>query len=135
MPPVKTKVLTPEPPPAGPEIPTSQPRVETATDVVINSPQPESQPEISIPEVPAPNRPGLETPPTPELAPTPDPFVLLADWSGKVTRRTLRAMPVPGGCIVRVSAAIPGNLSESICFLPGVSIGTVDGKQVLERIP
>lgn len=91
-------------------------------DAAVNPLSPTHQPEVAIPEVSAPNRPGLEAPPTPELAPTPDPFVLLADWSGKITRRTLRAMPVPGGCIVRVSAAIPGNLSESICFVPGVKV-------------
>lgn len=69
-----------------------------------------------------PVRPGLEAPAIPALAPTPDPFVLLKEWSTATTKRTLRALEVPGGCIVRVSAAIPGNLSEAICFVPGVKV-------------
>lgn len=137
MPPVKTKVLTPEPSPTGagpatpgPEIPTSQPKSETdmGSAIVHEKPlpiavgPPVTASEATIPEV-APNRPGLETPPTPELAPTPDPFTLLVKWHGNNTHRSLRAIEIPGlGCIVRVSAAIPGQLSESVCFVPGTTI-------------
>jgi hypothetical protein len=132
MPPVKTKVLTPEPistGPAvpGPEIPTSQPKTETDA----TAPEPVTHDfGGSSTEVPAPNRPGLETPATPQTAATADPFVLLNSWGAKNTHWTLRAMPVPGGCIFRLSGGIQDQavLSGSICFVPGVQI--VDGKLV-----
>jgi hypothetical protein len=132
MPPVKTKVVdTAATSPAAFLSGAAAPEVLPATTAAAETaPLPTSAPEhpaseAPIPEVPAPNRPGLEVPPTPELAPTPDPFILLHAWGDK-TKRTLRALPVPGGCVVRVSAAIPGNLSEAVCFVPGVIV--VDGK-------
>src|SRR5260221_787118 len=101
------------PPPTPAETPPSQPAPEQP---------PLATPAGPAPEIETPNRPGLEAPPTPELAPTPDPFILLQTWHGNNTHRSLRALPVPGGCIVRVSAAIPGNRSESICFVPNVTV-------------
>lgn len=89
---------------------------------------PLASPSGPAPEIETPNRPGLEAPATPELDPVPDPFVMLEKWHGNNTHRALRAMKVPGGCIVRLSAAIPGQLSESICFVPDVLVQ--DGKLV-----
>ena len=130
MPPVKRQVVdTSKTDPAsflsaspGADVPTAP----TAPDPGPEQQAPEQPPLASpagpAPEIESPKRPGLETPPTPELAPTPDPFTLLVKWHGNNTHRSLRALAVPGGCIVRVSAAIPGNLSESICFVPNVIV-------------
>lgn len=139
MPPVKSKVVdtsatTPAEFLAGgaSQAATVDPGQPLPTPATPTAPPVPEQPPLANPSGPAPetetpNRPGLETPATPELAPTPDPFILLLAWGG-TTKRTLRALPVPGGCIVRVSAAIPGNLSESICFVPDVRI---EGNQLV----
>ena len=100
---------------AGAEVPSPAPIPPTPTPPEPSTPAPETDKPEPAPE-------PTSVPATPELAPTPDPFTLLMKWEGANTKRTLRALSVPGGCIVRVSAAIPGNLSESICFVPGVKI-------------
>jgi hypothetical protein len=126
MAPVKTKVLA-----------SSDGPVETTTPAPTATPNPPGTPEPA-PEIPAaapepstatpppeaPNRPGLETPQAPVI---PDPFVQLYRWKAGETERTLRAIPIPGGCLVRLSAikgTPPGPLqiTESVCFVPGVQI-------------
>jgi len=104
------------------------PAAETATP-----PEPAASPIPTAPpadaktdEPAAPNRPGLETPATPAPAPAGDPFVLIQSWQGTHTTRALRAMPVPGGCIMRLSSVTGNVLVESICFVPGM--GPVEGK-------
>jgi hypothetical protein len=52
----------------------------------------------------------------------PDPFVLLGKFATGDTYRNMRALPVPGGCIVRITAVRGTNFAETICFVPGVKI-------------
>lgn len=79
------------------------------------------------------NRPGLETPATPP-APT-NPFTLLNKWEqGEGQSRqvfSLRALEVPGGCLVKSAFAVPGYMGEALCFVPDVRI--VFGKLVDSR--
>lgn len=74
----------------------------------------------------APVRPGLETPAPAATAPA-KPFELLAKWMDGTpetgqTVRNLRAMVVPGGCIVELASARGSNFAESICYVPNVVI-------------
>lgn len=147
MPPVKTKAIDtsttnpaeflagsapvpakPLPPVPSPETPPSGVAAEPPGSNV-----PVVHPALATPAATAePNRPGLEAPPAPPDVP--DPFILIESWGNPRIRRTLRAYPVPGGCIVRLSGqfAIGATLTESICFVPGVAIrdGRIIGGEV-----
>jgi hypothetical protein len=74
----------------------------------------------------APLRPGLETPTSPVA--DPNPFIQLSRWQVGQTHGTLRALEVPGGCLVKSAFAVPGFMGESMCFVPDVSV--VGGKLV-----
>jgi len=132
--PVKTKVIdtsatTPEAFLAGGAAPeaASQAPTPSAVPTAVSAPQQTpAYPPAEQPESPA--RPGLETPPAPQPAPTPDPFVVLQIWKGSTTHRALRALEVPGGCIIRLSSATGSLLTEALCFVPGVKVS--EGKLI-----
>jgi len=136
--PVKTKVIdtsatTPEAFLSGAPAPEAKPPAQSEVKeippggvVPIPSSFPTAATTAEQPESPV--RPGLETTPAPQPAPAPDPFVVLQIWKGSTTHRALRALEVPGGCIVRLSSSTGSLLTEALCFVPGVKVA--EGKLV-----
>ena len=120
----------PTPPVPSPETPppAAVPAQTPGSSVPVVSVAPAIPPTVAVE---TPNRPGLEPgASTPSELAVPDPFILLHSWGNERVKRTLRALPVPGGCLVRLSAAfgIGATLAESICFVPKAVIR--DGKLV-----
>ena len=125
---VKTKPTDP-----APELPAGQAAAATPNPAGVAEPAPASTAapqtttDSATPPPEALNRPGLETPQAPATPVIPDPFVQLYRWKTGETERTLRAIPIPGGCLVRLSAikgTLPGpmQIAESVCFVPGVKL-------------
>lgn len=103
-------------------------------------------------QVPAPER-NEEGPPASEPTPAatppaavatapaapaqnPEPFTLLYTWDTATQKRSMRAMTVPGGCIVRFSAINGPILTEWGCFVPNVRIvNRPDGSPDLQAMP
>ena len=126
--------LTGSAPPETPPASTPMPPETAALVATPETPLPvadQNQPVTSPEKLPgldtpiAPNRPGLETPQV-QIAET-DPFTLLRAWKltneqGSSTFRSLRAIAVPGGCIVRHSTLAGAALVESICFVKNCKI-------------
>lgn len=113
-----------------PEVPAA---ITTPNPGTVTAPEPAVPAGASRPLVEGdlpPNRPGLETP-----APAPfpaDPFQTLNKFASGETYRTLAAMPVPGGCLVRLASVRGSNFSDSIAFVPGV---VIDGEKLYPAPP
>lgn len=87
-------------------------------------PVPESGTQIPAPEMKPPTEPVVPTPGAPPVqAMEPDPFVLLSKaGSTATTKRTLRALDVPGGVILKSSWAFGAQIGESMCFIPETTV-------------
>ena len=52
--------------------------------------------------------------------PNPNPFTLL--WKSPTGTASVRAMQVPGGCVVSHAIGWAGGAAEALCFVPNVKI-------------
>ena len=116
---VDTSKTTPEAFLAGASAP-----VLTGPPAASSPPEPEAQAEApaapaQIPQVTPVAAHGVVTTPTA----IPDLFVWVSR-GGSTARvaRTLRAMEVPGGLVVKSSFAMNGQMGEALCFIPGLKI-------------